>query len=1421
MTDNLPSDEAVLLYLKSKGMMRAVSELHRKLADEAFLEEKKNDSVEQTPPPAPPRKISSIRERMRRFEDNDSSNHSRTFASPSAQPREKWTSSTYDVPSSAPSVVANRKYGRSVSLLAPLPVFDNDEEEDDKVGELVVTKGTMDNYHDELTPVTRRRSWRPKRVVDVDTFRKENEDVKSHSEHVRSIQIDDDSTPSSHKRSWKPKRVIDAATYRQENEGAGPSVNETQEAQDESDHLRVESFHDDSAQHSNKRWWKLKPAVDADAYQKENSMASSDDSTIDSQAHETPTETRHRSYKTKRVVDAETFQKENPMVVSDDSTIEEDVPATPSGTKPRSSKAKRAVDADTHKKEREVSKSPGKNKKKKVSKQRGRLPTFDVKNESDHTNVSDLSAASTGLEGRVQRKRSKSASAMKSKTIHVTRKRTTRVGRIKKTNKSGKDVELGKEDDGTASTTPVDNDDLPVESFHCGGDSDHDLEKELVVSEDQPKQKAYKVKRVVDAETYQKESDVAFPSTPTKNISIATIDDFEKSPDIIEISTRSEPQSSPEIVEISEKETLEKSPEKAEVNSVVPSLKDRIGMFSKHKTQPGFVKPASFLSAKHMKKLVPMANEPAAAQNGKSGGHGPRPPTAPTSNARRLPAKTAIKRGLPPRQPSIKDLLPPPKQSLDIKKEEFVRKKIEKTSSFKRPGMLRRQKSALLAQKSHSKKDVFLGISGKPVEDLSDYTLPEFQKDQESVQIIKRALQGNFVFDMKEDEIDRFVKAFEQVVVGQGDVIMKQGDAGDYFYVVAYGTVSFHVNGKQVGSAGKGKSFGEMSLLYTCPRAATVIAENSSMTLFRVDQKSFRFMMQTRTKESQDKKEKLLRDIPFLKHLSEDDLHRLSSVMTPCLFQTGDYIVKQGERGDSFYIIQNGKVRVTDIVVGNICYEDVNLEPGDYFGEGALISSERRAASVVALSKGTAFSIDRATFQKVMGDFVTLISKSQDRHKLEGIKIFRDSNLTAKNLDKLVSHLKDKEFKGKKKIFKEGDQVDGALYLVREGIVTISTADGSRSEEIAPGGYFGQEQLLADAEGDQKYAQYTAKAGSDGCVCGVLLLKACRSVFNTKNMENGLNAGGSAYKQKKRLSMEDDFGKTFSLDDLNKEHMLGEGQYAEVWLVSAKKNKTTHQYALKIQNEDAGEGEENAMEAFRREIMVLQQLHHPFIIDMVKSFDTGDGFLYMMMEVVQGGELWSRIHREEDGEWESGMDENSARFYALAIADALAYIHREKFVFRDLKPENILLDADGYPKICDFGFSTYCPDKTYTFCGTPNYLAPEIVKNQGHGVGVDHWALGVVCYEMIAGENPFYFEEMDQIALFQAIVQEGFYPLPATSNPDMVDFITSLLEKEPAQRLGVLAGQESDILRHKWFADLDLEKMRTKEVVAPWKPTRS
>jgi len=246
---------------------------------------------------------------------------------------------------------------------------------------------------------------------------------------------------------------------------------------------------------------------------------------------------------------------------------------------------------------------------------------------------------------------------------------------------------------------------------------------------------------------------------------------------------------------------------------------------------------------------------------------------------------------------------------------------------------------------------------------------------------------------------------------------------------------------------------------------------------------------------------------------------------------------------------------------------------------------------------------------------------------------------------------------------------------------------------------------------------------------------------------------------------------------------------------------------------------EGIRDTIKREIDVISSLEHPFIVDLVSHHETEYESL-MLMTIVKGGELWNVIHKEDsDGNWMSGIAERDAKFYSLVIADTIAYMHHKDILFRDLKPENVLIDSEGYPNIIDFGFAKFVKngDKTYTFCGTPNFVAPEIVLSKGHSVGVDHWALGVMIYEMIAGENPFYYDGVDNGTLFEIIAKEEPFPCEKASK-DAMDLINGLLEKDPTQRIGVLAGREADILQHKWFDEFDLDLLRGKVSDAPWIP---
>ena len=205
----------------------------------------------------------------------------------------------------------------------------------------------------------------------------------------------------------------------------------------------------------------------------------------------------------------------------------------------------------------------------------------------------------------------------------------------------------------------------------------------------------------------------------------------------------------------------------------------------------------------------------------------------------------------------------------------------------------------------------------------------------------------------------------------------------------------------------------------------------------------------------------------------------------------------------------------------------------------------------------------------------------------------------------------------------------------------------------------------------------------------------------------------------------------------------------------------------------------------------------------------------MVLELVQGGELFSVIHTEQM----DGVPNGHARFYAACILESLSHLHMRNIAYRDLKPENVLVDAKGYCVLVDLGFAKLVEDKTYTLCGTPEYLAPEIILSKGHDKGVDYWAYGVLVYEMLVGHSPFFdFQSSDQVGLFQRICKVQYSFPKGLLDPKAKDLIKRLLMRRQASRYGCLARAEVDIRDHPWFEIISTDKLLKREWPTPWTP---
>jgi serine/threonine protein kinase len=282
-----------------------------------------------------------------------------------------------------------------------------------------------------------------------------------------------------------------------------------------------------------------------------------------------------------------------------------------------------------------------------------------------------------------------------------------------------------------------------------------------------------------------------------------------------------------------------------------------------------------------------------------------------------------------------------------------------------------------------------------------------------------------------------------------------------------------------------------------------------------------------------------------------------------------------------------------------------------------------------------------------------------------------------------------------------------------------------------------------------------------------------------------------------------------SLDDFILVKVLGKGSFGKVTLCQHK--ETRKYYALKVLSKPSIL-KQKQVEHTKTERNVLTQVQHPYVSQLFGAFQTQDK-LYFVLEFCSGGELFFHLQRQRR------FTEEQAVHWTAEIILALEHLHKMGVAYRDLKPENLLLDGDGHIRLCDFGLAKSgleAPNEgAFSMCGTPEYLAPEMLKREGHGTAVDWWGLGMVLFELLTGLPPWY--TTDTAKLFERV---KYAPLmfPRSVSPEAKEIITGLLNKDPSERFGSTPESIEFMKNHKLFEHIDWDALARKQVPSPYVP---
>ncbi|BES94646.1 cgmp-dependent protein kinase [Nesidiocoris tenuis] len=541
----------------------------------------------------------------------------------------------------------------------------------------------------------------------------------------------------------------------------------------------------------------------------------------------------------------------------------------------------------------------------------------------------------------------------------------------------------------------------------------------------------------------------------------------------------------------------------------------------------------------------------------------------------------------------------------------------------------------------------------------------------------------------------------------------------------------------------------------------------------------------------------------LLKNLEPGQMREIVDCMYSRDCVKGSFLIKEGEAGSHLYVSASGEFEV--IKDGTVLGK---MGAGKAFGELAILYNCTRTASIKVVENGEVWVLDRRMFQNIM--MRSGLQRMEDSISfLQSVQLLK--NLNQNILSKIADCMQLEFYTGGHYIVRQGATGD-TFYIISQGEVKVTqkvTVSGGEEElrTLGRGDYFGEQALLKE---EHRTASVVALPPGVECLTldreSFILLIGDLSELQQKD-----------YGDKDRISrpssvsslVEESDHIPIDLEDLDIVATLGVGGFGRVELVASRAGSV---YALKLlKKSHIVETHQQAHVYSERNIMMA--CRSPFICRLYQTFKD-EKYVYLLMEACLGGEVWSLLRDR------SFFDDSTACFFTACVILAMEYLHKRNIVYRDLKPENLLLDATGYVKLVDFGFAKKLASssgKTWTFCGTPEYVAPEVILNRGHDKAVDYWALGILMHELLTGAPPFSAKDpMKTYTLILKGIESVSFPRHVTRTAQ--NLIKKLCKDVPGERLGSHHGGISDIKKHKWFQGFDWSGLELRTLSPPITP---